>query len=91
MYMGKWIRWFVVVLMCSGIGFLIWYKMQSKPIEVLVKTVSRGTVEETVANTRAGTVKACRRARLSPSIGGQIAALPIEEGARGSRTFRGRS
>jgi HlyD family secretion protein len=33
-----------------------------------------------VANTRAGTVEACRRARLSPSIGGQIAVLPIREG-----------
>jgi HlyD family secretion protein len=37
-------------------------------------------VEKTVANTRAGTVKACRRARLSPSMGGQIARLPIREG-----------
>jgi len=37
-------------------------------------------VERTVANTRAGTVKACRRAKLSPSVGGQIASLPIKEG-----------
>ena len=33
-----------------------------------------------VANTRAGTVKACRRANLSPSLGGQIAVLDIKEG-----------
>jgi len=33
-----------------------------------------------VANTRAGTVKACRRAKLSPSAGGQIASLPVQEG-----------
>jgi HlyD family secretion protein len=37
-------------------------------------------VERTVANTRAGTVKACRRAKLSPSVGGQIAKLNIHEG-----------
>jgi HlyD family secretion protein len=39
-------------------------------------------VERSVANTRAGTVKACRRAKLSPSIGGQIAHLPVKEGDR---------
>ena len=45
-----------------------------------MKPVERGRVEKTVANTRAGTVDACRRAKLSPSIGGQIASLPIREG-----------
>jgi HlyD family secretion protein len=39
-------------------------------------------VEEIVANTRAGTVKACRRARLAPAMGGQIAELPAHEGDR---------
>jgi len=33
-----------------------------------------------VANTRAGTVKACRRAKLAPAQGGQIAALHAREG-----------
>jgi HlyD family secretion protein len=49
---------------------------------VAVKPVTRGLVERTVANTRAGTVKACRRAKLSPSIGGQIARLPVKKGDR---------
>jgi len=35
-----------------------------------------------VANTRAGTVKACRRARLAPPSGGQIARLLVHEGER---------
>jgi HlyD family secretion protein len=61
-------------------GGFVWYQTRPKPVEVTVKPVTRGTVEQTVANTRAGTVKACRRARLSPSIGGQIARLPIHEG-----------
>ena len=39
-------------------------------------------VESTVANTRAGTVEACRRARMAPIIGGQVARLPVDEGAR---------
>ncbi len=58
----------------------IWYLNRPVPIEVQVRMVSRGSVEETVVNTRAGTVKACRRAKLSPGVGGQIATLDIREG-----------
>lgn len=78
--MGRLIRWLVVLLVIAGIAFLIWKKTRAKPVEVMVRPVTRGIVEKTVANTRAGTVNACRRARLSPSIGGQIAKLPIQEG-----------
>lgn len=73
-------KWGFVLLVLAGIGFLIWRYTRPAPIEVAVKPVTQGTVERTVANTRAGTVKACRRAKLSPSIGGQIAKLPIHEG-----------
>ena len=59
-----------------------WYLSRPKPIAVAVKAVERGTVEATVSNTRAGTVKACRRARLAPAIGGQIAKLAVKEGDR---------
>ena len=44
--------------------------------------VETGEVELTVANTRAGTVKACRRAKLAPTMGGQISRLPVSEGDR---------
>jgi len=59
-----------------------WYWKQTHPdvIPVTVISVQKGDVEATVANTRAGTVKACRRAKLSPSIGGQISHLPFKEG-----------
>jgi len=66
----------VVVAAAAG----IWYATRPKPVEVLVTPVTRGTVESTVANTRAGTVKACRRAKLSTAIGGQIAELNVHEG-----------
>jgi HlyD family secretion protein len=72
--------WIVLVLALIGGG--IWYLTRPKPIEVVVKTVARGKVEATVANTRAGTVKACRRSGISPAIGGQIAILPVKEGDR---------
>lgn len=51
-----------------------------KPVAILVASVEAGSVERTVTNTRAGTLKACRRARLSPSMGGQISNLPVREG-----------
>ena len=38
------------------------------------------TVEKTVSNTRAGTIDACRRAKMSPAMGGQIASLTVKEG-----------
>ncbi len=72
------------LLITPLIAILAWWFWQQHPtvLEVSVANVSRGVVESTVANTRAGTVKACRRARMSPSIGGQISALPFAKGAQ---------
>jgi HlyD family secretion protein len=78
----RWFRWTVGLLILAALGGAAFYFTRPDPIEVAVQAVTRGTVERTVANTRAGTVKACRRAKLSPSIGGQIAQLPIREGDR---------
>jgi len=65
-----------------GVGAYGWYWKKTHPdvIPVTVVSVVTGDVEATVANTRAGTVMACRRAKLSPSIGGQISKLPFKEG-----------
>jgi HlyD family secretion protein len=51
-----------------------------KPVEVHVATVERGVVEDTVTNTRAGTVKARLRAKLSPQMGGLVVSLPHRKG-----------
>ena len=56
------------------------YSTRPKPVKVLVEAVEIDAIEETVANTRAGTVKACRRAQMAPAMGGQIASLPVKEG-----------
>lgn len=74
------LRWIIILIIVSGISLLIWRYTRPKPVEVAVKPATRGIVERTVANTRAGTVKACRRAKISPGVGGQIASLPIKEG-----------
>lgn len=68
----------VVVLGAAAAG--IWYWTRPQPVPIAVQAVTRGTVESTVANTRAGTVKACRRAGLSPPSGGQMARLLVHEG-----------
>ena len=76
----RYIRWIVLVLVIAAAAVIVWFLTRPEPVEVVVKPVDRGIVEQTVANTRAGTVKACRRAKLSPSVGGQIAKLSIHEG-----------
>jgi HlyD family secretion protein len=45
-------------------------------------TIDQGRVEASVANTRAGTIKACRRSHLAPVVGGKVAYLPTKEGDR---------
>ncbi len=67
-----------VIVLVVIIGFF----SRSKPIPVVLQTVARGTVEASVSNTRAGTVNACRRAKMSPSAGGQISRLLVKKGMR---------
>lgn len=68
----------VIALISAG----IWWYTRPEPVSVGLATVERGPVIASVANTRAGTVDACRRAGLSPAFGGQIAALPVVDGSR---------
>jgi len=71
-----WISLLVVLI----IGALLWRRFSADKIEVMVAPVERGLVEKVVANTRAGTLKACRQAHLSPAIGGQLSVLAVQEG-----------
>jgi len=72
----------ILVLIIGGVAAAWWWLSRPKPVEVQVKAAVEGVVEESISNTRAGTVKACRRARLAPGIGGQIARLDVREGDR---------
>jgi len=72
----------IVLGVVLAFGIASWYFTRPDPIRVSVVRVERGTVSATVTNTRAGTVDACRRAGLSPPLGGQIAALPVADGDR---------
>ena len=59
-----------------------WWFTRPKPIPVLVHEVGRGTVEATLANTRAGEIEACQRTRMATITGGRIEFLGVKEGDR---------
>jgi HlyD family secretion protein len=63
----------IALLIVIGLAVTgIWYAGRQPPSEVSLHKVSRGLVEKTVSNTRAGTVEACRRSRLSRTCAWRI-------------------
>ena len=75
-------RTYLLIALIVVIGLFLGFKYltRPKPVTVAVQEAEIGTVESTVANTRAGSVKARHRARLAPAIGGQIATLNVQKG-----------
>lgn len=71
----------LLILAAIAAGLYYWLG-RSKPVAVNVKPAEYGSVEDTVSNTRAGTIRACRRAGISPRVGGQIDIMPVKEGDR---------
>ena len=53
---------------------------EEKAIKVLSVKPEIRNVEKTVSNTRAGTIDACRRSKMSPAAAGQISVLHVKEG-----------
>jgi HlyD family secretion protein len=72
----------IALIAAAALGGAGWWYLRPVPVLVGLTSVERGDVIASVANTRAGTVDACRRAGLSPALGGQIATLPVTDGAR---------
>lgn len=72
----------VFVIVAAAIAGASWWLLRPQPLLVGLTTVERGEVTASVANTRAGTVDACRRAGLAPALGGQISSLPVSDGSR---------
>ena len=70
----------IIVAVIALIGFGLFFFTRPKPIPVVLKEVATGKVEATLANTRAGTVEACQRTKLSTIIGGRIEYLGVKEG-----------
>jgi len=72
----------MIIIVAAVIALALTYAWfsRSKPIPVTLREVSTGKVEATLANTRAGTVEACLRTKLSTIIGGRIEFLGVKEG-----------
>jgi HlyD family secretion protein len=77
----KWLRRILILLPVLALAAAaLWWLGRPKPVPVLTAAVARGKVEATVANTRAGTVEACQRTKLSTIAGGRIEVLAVKEG-----------
>ncbi len=70
------------LVLLAAVGAGIWYATRPEPVAVLLQEVGRGLVEASVANTRAGTLEACQRAKMAPPTGGQVARIGVVEGDR---------
>ena len=73
---------FAITATILGSGLAILWFAQPNPIDVAVQIAKPGKIEATVINTRAGTVEACQRTKLSTITGGRIDYLGIAEGDR---------
>jgi HlyD family secretion protein len=75
-------RTLIALAVIAAVVAIFWWLGRPKPIAVTLRVIERGKVESSIANTRAGTIEACQRAKLSTILGGRIEALPIKEGDR---------
>lgn len=76
------IRFLVLAVLVSAGVVLRRTVFAPAPPVVEVATVARGVVEDTVANTKAGTVRARRRAKLSPGTSGTVVERRVDRGER---------
>ena len=75
-------RSLIALVIVAALAAAFWWVGRPKPITVAVKEIDRGKVESSIANTRAGTVEACQRTKLSTIMGGRIELLAVKEGDR---------
>lgn len=70
---------FVVAGVLAVAAGTVWLWPEA-PVRVTTATVAPGLVEQVVSNTRAGTISACRRSKLSMPMGGRVERLHVTEG-----------
>jgi len=78
--MPRWLPWTIGAAVAGGL--LLWATVLTPElVPVKVVTLSQGRVESTVTNTKAGAIRARRRAQLSPQVGGRVVEIAHREGA----------
>jgi HlyD family secretion protein len=75
------LKWSLLLVTVAS-ATAVWHFTRPEPVTVSLYRVTLGPVASTVANTRVGTVKACRRSNVAPATGGQVARLNVAEGSR---------
>ena len=70
----------IVVIIAILVAVSFFYQGNEEAIKVIATKPDIRNVEQTVSNTRAGTIDACRRSKMSPAMGGQIATIAVDEG-----------
>lgn len=71
--MRKWL--FRSLILIGVAGIVVWFTVyRSDPVPVRVAVVERADVESSITNSKAGTIKVRRRARLSAEVGGRVVA-----------------
>ena len=75
-------RLLIILVVIAAGAAAFWWIGRPKPIAVALREIDRGRVESSIANTRAGTVEACQRTKLSTIVGGRIERLTVKEGDR---------
>jgi HlyD family secretion protein len=80
-------KWLFRLLIPIGIAAVVlWYTIfRSDPIPVRVAVVERANVESSITNSKAGTIKARRRAQLSAEVGARVVATLKRTGERVKR------
>ena len=80
--MKKWLIRLGVLIILAMVALVIRDRFfVQTPIEVKGVQVERAVVEESITNSRAGTVKARQRAHLSAELGGRVVAVPFAKGS----------
>ncbi|HEY5914743.1 MAG TPA: efflux RND transporter periplasmic adaptor subunit [Verrucomicrobiae bacterium] len=78
-----WLKTLLIVAAVAGGAVLLRLTiLRPKPVPVTVHQVETGRVEDTVVNSRAGTVQSRRRSEISPGIPGLVVEIPARKGAR---------
>jgi len=71
----------VAALCVAALVILRLTLFKPKPVPVTVYTVGSGRVEDTVVNSRAGTIKSRLRSGMSPGIPGLVTQIPVKKGS----------
>lgn len=81
MAVNRWTkRLLVLAAVAAVIVVLRLVVFRPSPVPVTVFRVDSGRVEDTVVNSRAGTVESRRRSEMSPGIAGLVEEIPVKKG-----------